>query len=410
MKTLTKTLAVIVALAAASLAPATYAQDPAFRVGTSKVCPSEYNGSTKAGEAVPAIIAGLAANAAMQLTSSLIDDITTYLEKKPATTLVDVYPADALLGYDGKDIRFADGTQCIWVAAAASFVAPTISQLGAPTGKRDFTDGELTQWVPFDTTNKKVFLQMTGLNAKPVFYFEAQVVTAPTNDAWRLVPKKMWYPSFLAKSNVFQSRTHDVAFTIQYSEPGKDDQPFATFSVTESDVEEGALPGKVLGQRLGWMKTVAAQPPADVKMNGGPYFPVDIKAQLVETRKPNELADALSKALGAKKTDMATALSDKVTYALSPQARADAATKATTDLKTANDVYNTAYTAAKDAMDKYQAAVKSGDSAATTLALNNARVAGLVLQQATEAVRDAAAAAGSHFDPAPDPTTSLPKT
>ncbi|MGF6774877.1 hypothetical protein [Paraburkholderia sp. GAS334] len=93
----------------------------------------------------------------------------------------------------------------------------------------------------------------------------------------------------------------------------------------------------------------------------------------------------------------------------SPSCGADAATKATTGLKTANDAYNTAYTGAKDATDKYQAAVKSGDSTATTLALNNARVAALVLQHATGAAQDAAAAAGSHFDPAPDPTTSLPK-
>ncbi|WP_275760563.1 hypothetical protein [Ralstonia pseudosolanacearum] len=409
MKRLAKAIAVIATLTGASLAPASHAQSPEFRVGTAKVCPSKFNGSTNKGEALPGIVAALAANAAMQLTSSLIDDITTYLDKKPATTLVDVYPVDALLGFDGKDIRFADGTQCVWVAAATSFVAPTINPLGAPSGKREFSDAELTQWVPFYAKDKKVFLQMTGLNAVPVFYFEAEVVTAPTNDAWRLVPNMMWYPSFISKSNVFQSQTHDVAFTIQYSEPGKDDQPFATFSVMESDVEEGTLPGKVVGKRLGWMNTVTAQPPTNVRANAGPYFPVDIKAQLVETRKPNQLADALSKALGAKKTDIATAVSGKVTYALSSQARADAATQATNDLKTANDAYNTAYTAAKDAMDKYLAAVNSGDSTATTLALNNARVAALVLQLATGAAQNAAAAAGSHFDPAPDPTASLPK-
>lgn len=407
MKRMSKTLYCVVTFAALSLASQSYAKDPILRVGMSKYCPSKYSGSTTGAEALPAVIAALAANAALQLTSSLIDDITTYLEKKPATTLVDVYPADAFLGFDGTQVRFTDGTQCVWVAAAESFSQPSIDPLGLPiktVQAPTYNQAELDNIVPFPVSDQGTFTQMTGVSGRVSFYFEAAVATAPTNDAWRLVPQKMYYPSFIAKSNVFQSRTHDVALTIQYSEPGKDDQPFATFSVAETDVEEGSLPAVVLSKRLGWMKPPSVQT-TSLKKDSKPFYPIDVKAQLVETRKPDELADAIAKALGAKKTDLSNAVSDKVTSALSQQVRVDTAAKAATDLKTANDAYNTAYTAAKDAYAKWKTAT---DDTIRTLALNNAHVAYLVLDQATGTAQRAAAAADTSFKAAPD-LPPLPK-
>ncbi|SDC46984.1 hypothetical protein [Paraburkholderia lycopersici] len=411
MKRLTTTLLASAAVAPSLLGDPAFAQDPVLRVGLSKVCPSDYDGSNATSEALPAIAVALLGNAAMQLTSSLIDDITTYLEKKPATTLDDVYPADVFLQTDGKGkITIADSAQCVWVAASASFVPPTIKPLGGRTsGSKALTysDEDLHRLVPFDVTDRKVFLSMTGAREPVVFYFEARVAMSSTAEAWRLAPKKMYYPTFIAQSNAFQSRAHDVAFTIQYSNPGQDNQPFATFSITKTDLQEGTLPAQVVGKNLAWMKVPTDKPPTAAESGG--YAPVNVRAQLVETRKPNELADAMAKALGAKKSDIATAVGDKVSYALSAQTRADAAVAATTTLKTANDAYNTAYTSAKDAMSKYDDAQKGNDDSAKALALNNARVASLVLAHATGAARDAAAAAGSQFTPAPDPTKDLPK-
>ncbi|MHA6895998.1 hypothetical protein ACQUJT_18200 [Ralstonia pseudosolanacearum] len=398
MRTLSQGLAAVglyLALGAANAA------SPMMRVGTSSVCPSELNPAGVAqAEALP-IVAALAAGVVANLAGSLIDDINTYLTATPSTTIADVYPIDALLTYDTtkRVTTFAEGTQCVWVVVSNELGDPYYDNTGVKvlkdTPKLD--EAVLKSLVPFDVQKRQLFVDATGVRKTPVlFYFEAKVKSLDDGSAWRLAPWTVYYPKFFESSNVFQSSQHDFALTIQYSEPGKESSPFATYMLKRDAMEESSLDTASIRQtRLAWMPPPKVAAPS----KEGTFFPTNITASLVETRKPNELAKALSKSATDQKSAVTSLVNDKVTYALSQDTRLASYAKNATAAKTALDAYNKAYADAKTAQAKYEAAKKAGDTSAAKLALNDAQVAYYLLAQAESAARSALGDAQLPFTP-----------
>ncbi|AQV93197.1 hypothetical protein BJN34_04710 [Cupriavidus necator] len=197
---------------------------------------------------------------------------------------------------------------------------------------------------------------------------------------WRLVPLTAYYPKFLHSSNIFQSSTHDLSLTLEYASPGSG--PFATYHLALPALSEGELTREMVASKgTGWL----AMPQATTAPAGGmAFYPVNVTAQLIETRKPNEVALALGKVAKDKETDLSNQLSAKVLYALSQDTRVDAYTAATTAAKSANEAYNKAYDDAKAAYDLYNTAKQGNDPTTINRTLNNARVCGSVIRAERE--------------------------
>lgn len=368
-----------------------YAKDPQVRVGLGYACPSSYTGSATQPE-VAAIFAAIAADLALQATTSLIDKFNTYLTTDKAVKVEDTFPVDTLLSSDGKKTTFDSSVQCIWVVVANDFQPPKLDGLGQPASTQASETPPLSEIVPFtDIANPQAVVDFTGAKSRILYYYEAKVkVQSPNGNAWRLIPQYVYYPKFLHSSNIFQSSTHDFSMTLQYSAPAHDSAPFATYNLSYPSMSEGGLTtSEALSKGTGWLPF-----PSDP---GGPtagspsFYPVNVTAQVIETRHPNELATIIGKTSEDKKADIANLASSKTLLALSQDARFQSASTATDAAKAALEDYNKAYDDAKAALAAYNAAP---DADSKARALNAVRVEYQLLNQAKTTVQSKMAAAG----------------
>ncbi|CAG2161231.1 hypothetical protein [Cupriavidus numazuensis] len=397
--TLLKVVALSAALGGAGWAHA----QPQLRVGLSGECPSAHSGGVASPRIAP-IVAGIAASLAAEAAKSLIDKLNDYLTTEKSVNVQDTYPAEALFISDGQQIVFAPEAQCVWVAVADEFHTPRRDSTGRVQTEVDGTaikvasPEAVSTLVQFNAKNKAAVVDFTGADSPLLFYYEAEVRQPQSKTGWRLVPLTAYYPKFLHSSNIFQSRLHDLSLTIQYASPGSG--PFATYHLVLPALSEGELTRQMVASKgTGWL----AVPQATTAPTGGvAFYPVNVTAQLIETRKPNEVAMALGKVAKDKETDLSNQLSAKVLYSLSQDTRTDTYTAAATAAKSANDVYNKAYDDAKAAYDLYSTAKQSGDPGTINRTLNNARVAYKVLDLAKADAERKMAAANLAFQALPD--------
>jgi hypothetical protein len=150
----------------------------------------------------------------------------------------------------------------------------------------------------------------------------------------------------------------------------------------------------VTSTQPGWMNLppIPASPPKQ-----GGFLPVNVTAQIVETRKPNTIAGWLGSTAADKKADLVKLVEDKTLYALSPDTRNAEKTTATTEAETASKAYTDAYTAAKKAYADYTAAKATGDAVAISQTANAARITYKAFENAEYAAKAKMKAAGIQF-------------
>ncbi|UXY16652.1 hypothetical protein N8I74_06430 [Chitiniphilus purpureus] len=385
--------------------------EPLLRVGVTHACPTAYTTPGQEAEGfLETILIGVAVDVAANLAGSLISSLGDYLTQDSSLTLNGLYPVKGFYVNTAKGVFPASQAKCVWVAVADKFTAPSRDEYGTEIeteGARRVSPEEGAALIPSLHANiPHAAVELTGLAATPVFYYEGEIELSPDNTAWRLVTKKLFYPKFIEEAGLFHSQTRDFGLTLEYSKPAAD-KPFAIFSFNQSAMAEGSLNGKAgLAFQSGWMPLPEAAPPSDKNLKL--FFPVNLKAQFVETRKPNVLSKAVGNALKSNKDKAVSAVKDETLLALSKDARITAKGKSLDEVEVALVAYTTAQSAAKTAYDDYQAAVAAKDATKTANALNAANAAYVRLAQAENNARAKAAAAGIPFTEAGHPGP-LPK-
>lgn len=405
VKYLAIALAAAAMLGTASLAEA---KDPQIRVGVSSVCPAS---NSVAGAEFAPIVAAILVDLAVQASAAMIDALNAYLTTPGTVTLQNSVPVATFLSSSPKGVTFDTSVHCVWVAVATDFQSPKVDSTGKVlvANRNPLSTDVLTQDVPFaDPQYKQQVIDYTGATSPLLLYFEGVIVPSSDNTAWRIVPKAWYYPKFLQSSNVFQSNSHDLAFTVQYSAPGKDSAPFATYTLNQQALDEGQLTlDDVTAKATGWMALPSYNRPQDAV---GGFYPVNVTAQVVESRHPNELATVLGKVAEDQKSAIGTAVGNKVQYAVSePTRAADKQTNATA-AQTANDAYNKAYDAASAAYTAYTAATKANpqDPGTVTRTLTTARLDYQALNIAQNNAQAAMGASNLPFKALP-PLNALPQ-
>lgn len=382
----------LAAILSALSASSALAQSPQLRVGVSTRCPATDASPEKTGEIAPLAIA-IISDLAVQAAGSLIDKFSTYMTTPGVLSVQRTYSLDGFLQNTAQGVELSPSAGCVWVAVAGSFALPKDSATGIDSSTA-------AQYVPFSSQFREKVLQVTGVRSELLLYFEGTLQPSRDSTAWRIRPKLWYYPKFLQESGFFQKNAHDLTMTIQFAEPGRDSAPFSTFNLAWSDQAEGALTNEtVTGLMPAWMSF--PQVPTSHPTTGA-FFPVNVTAQVIETRQPNTIAAWFGKAAADNKQAALTAISDRVEYALSQQTRMAAYTTATTNATAANDTYNTAYDKAKTAYDAWVTASKGNDPAATQRALTTAQLAYRSLSLAQSAAETQMAAAGIPFKALPD--------
>ncbi|SIO71979.1 hypothetical protein SAMN05444172_8355 [Burkholderia sp. GAS332] len=364
----------------------THAKDPQIRVGISYICPGT-GSPTNQGPELGAIVAAVLADVGVQAAGALIDQISAYLSSPPPVSITNTGSLPAFLISNSAGVQFDNEVQCVWVVVADDFQQPTKDAYGkatnaqnpapaAPTGASEAAANPsgaseaAPGAIPSTNLNYTQIQEFSGVKSEILMYFEGQISMSSDKSAWRIDPQAWYYPNFLQKANfLFQKKAHDIALTIQFASPGKESAPFATYSLAALNTESSALDlGEVSAKASKWLPL-----PTYTRAQGavGEFFPINITGQLVETRKPNELATVLSKVAVDKKNALTTSLGNRIQLALSPGVQEQNQQQATTAAQTANTSYDTAYTNVKAARDTYNKSKAGADSAATTAAWNS---------------------------------------
>jgi hypothetical protein len=379
-----------------------YARDPEIRVGLSAKCPASGASPAQTSEVLPAAIAAaLLAGLVQQAVGSTIDKINTYLTTPGVVSLQRTYPGDDFLTTNAKGAEVNPGSGCVWVAVADSFKRPTTGQNDTDPSPPDDPKvlANMKALIPFEAAHPEVIIGRTGATAPLLVYFEGIVEMSHDGTRWRIIPEKWVYPKFLHSSNLFQSSAHDAALTIEWANPGQETSPFAKLSLVWTAKEEGAITDDVvLSETPGWMPLPTV---ADLASKKGGFYPVNVTAQFVETRKPNVVAGWIGGTLTSKKTDLETSAGDKTLLLVSGKAQDSAAVTATTDATTAFTGYQTAYKSAKAALDTYNTAKGTNDP----VQINQAKTAALLAYQTLAQAQNTASiklkASGITFEPSP---------
>lgn len=353
-----------------------------MRVAFTELCPVT---AAEKESAVGAIAVSIAANLGTRVIGGAIDTLSGYLTEDKASVYSTTSRMEGMFAFEGGKISINKDERCMVISVASKY--------GSLPDPDDNADQLKIMSDQSPSVNLAIY-KAVGLIGKPDFYAEFRLRSNSDAGAKQMVftylPKFIYYPKFVSKATMLKKPERDVLLKIDFLEPGGAGA-FGTIEVQWSGVKNGGITAESLRSRkLPWV--ALPESARNIEMPGGatriPVFPVNVKAQLVETTKPHTLAKYIGEALKSEKETITNATKEAVNLAFSQDARISARNVAITEVEEKYKSYLDLYDLANEAYQKY-AAHAPGDTVGKQKAALAVKIAYQKLANAEAALRRA---------------------
>lgn len=319
-----------------------------MRVAFTELCP--VTPDEKEG-VLSGIAVSIAANVGAKIVGGAIDVLSSYLTKEEASIFATTSRMDGLFYSEAGKLTLNEFERCMVIAVGSNFSEVSDKKKQA----------EL-QILPGKTpsTNLAIYNALK-LVSEPNFYAEFRLVSNADHGAnpsvFTLVPKFIHYPEFVAEDTLLKKAERDVLLNVEFIEPGQA-QAFGSMEMKWTGVKKGDITSAAIRSRkLPWIALPAST--GSLKSPGGdqtsPLFPINVKANLIETAKPFTLAKYIGEALKEEKDTITKVAKESIEYSLSQDARLSAKNLAINDIESKYKTYLDAYDTASKSYDLYQA-------------------------------------------------------